>query len=60
MLPQLYSSIHDSYPEPELLAHISRADGIITLHIAATAMQLGLLEACIVAVLVLQSGRPIY
>ncbi|KAE9394330.1 hypothetical protein BT96DRAFT_827877 [Gymnopus androsaceus JB14] len=45
---------------PELYARIgSQREGKITLEISSTAMQIGLLECCVVAAILLRSGRII-
>ncbi|KAJ4467244.1 hypothetical protein J3R30DRAFT_3718147 [Lentinula aciculospora] len=44
---------------PELYARLSRTEGGVTLEITSTAIREGLLECCIVAVVLLQSGRTI-
>ncbi|KIK54834.1 hypothetical protein GYMLUDRAFT_176576 [Collybiopsis luxurians FD-317 M1] len=42
---------------PELYARFVRAEGGVTLEITSTAIQIGLLESCVMAVALLQSGR---
>ncbi|KAJ3880443.1 hypothetical protein F5051DRAFT_160205 [Lentinula edodes] len=44
---------------PELYARLSRADGGVTLEITSTAIRESLLECCVVATVLLQSGRSI-
>ncbi|PBK79922.1 hypothetical protein ARMGADRAFT_950281 [Armillaria gallica] len=54
-----YINLYSSGSSPRLLARICRGHGTITLDIAAEAMQLGLLEAAIIATMLLQSGQNI-
>ncbi|KAF9065047.1 hypothetical protein BDP27DRAFT_1405070 [Rhodocollybia butyracea] len=44
---------------PELYAKLSRTEGCVTLEISSVAIQIGLFECCVVAVVLLQSGRSI-
>ncbi|KAJ3932484.1 MAG: hypothetical protein NXY57DRAFT_1038382 [Lentinula lateritia] len=44
---------------PELYARLSRTDGGVTLEITSTAIRESLLECCVVATVLLQSGRSI-
>ncbi|KAK0203600.1 hypothetical protein DFS33DRAFT_813659 [Desarmillaria ectypa] len=55
MSAQLYSS----GSSPRLLARICRGNGTITLDIAVEAMQMGLLDAAIIATMLLQCGQNI-
>ncbi|KAJ6517466.1 hypothetical protein C8R47DRAFT_253947 [Mycena vitilis] len=41
---------------PELLARIVKEDGVVTLQISLTAVELGLLEMCVVCVVLFSSG----
>ncbi|THV03706.1 hypothetical protein K435DRAFT_715368 [Dendrothele bispora CBS 962.96] len=45
--------------DPQLYAKVARGDGHVALDITSAAIQLGLLEPCVVAVVLLQSGRHI-
>ncbi|KAK0452353.1 hypothetical protein EV421DRAFT_1768465 [Armillaria borealis] len=54
-----YINLYSSGSSPRLLARICRGHGTITLDIAAEAMQLGLLEAAIIATMLLQCGQNI-
>jgi len=44
---------------PELYAKVIRGEGYVALDITTHAIQLGLLEPCVVAVVLMQSGRHI-
>ena len=55
---QLYT-VPTGSAQPELYARVTRAEGSVTLEIVAEAIQKGLLEVCIVAVVLMLSGRSI-
>ena len=56
----LIFKLYTSGPYPsEILAKVSRGQGSVTLEIAASAIHAGLLEACIVATVLLQCSRNI-
>ncbi|KAF9049499.1 hypothetical protein BDZ89DRAFT_1154387 [Hymenopellis radicata] len=54
----LYTATHASTP-PTPCGKLSRTDRVVTLELTANAVQVGLLEFCIVAAVLLQSGRRI-
>ncbi|KAG7448707.1 uncharacterized protein BT62DRAFT_965229 [Guyanagaster necrorhizus] len=54
-----YINLYSSGSSSRLLARICRGHGTITLDIAAEAMQLGLLDATIIATMLLQCGQNI-
>ncbi|KAJ7659449.1 hypothetical protein B0H17DRAFT_954765 [Mycena rosella] len=45
--------------EPQLYAQVSRGENSVTMQVTAEAIQLGLLEVCVAATFLLQSGRNI-
>lgn len=53
---QLYSS---GLGAPQIYARICREEGAVELELTAEAIQIGLLEVCVAAALLLQSGRKI-
>ncbi|KAE9406162.1 hypothetical protein BT96DRAFT_963661 [Gymnopus androsaceus JB14] len=54
-----YINMHSAGSNPVFLARISRGHGTITLDLTNQAIQLGLLDACIIATVVMQCGRNI-
>jgi hypothetical protein len=53
---QLYSA---GLASPQTYARITREEGAVALDITAEAIQIGLLEVCVAAAFLLQSGRRI-
>jgi hypothetical protein len=53
---QLYSA---GLGTPQIYARVTREEGAVALEITAEAIQIGLLEVCVAAALLLQCGRRI-
>ncbi|KAE9404649.1 hypothetical protein BT96DRAFT_1071446 [Gymnopus androsaceus JB14] len=54
-----YINMYTTGSNPEFLARISRGHGTIMLDLTNQAIQLGLLDACIIATVIMQCGRSI-